>query len=98
MSAFADYIVPVALRVMGVMEYSDDLDDRINRGVEIPRDSLDEVEIRAHALYGTALLTESCNRRRPDDLQLVIPQIDYRLWSRYHVTHWPHHLTRTIMY
>jgi hypothetical protein len=98
MSAFADYIVPVALRVMGVMEYSADLDDRINRGAEIPRDSLDEVEIRAHALYGTALLTEACNRRRPDDLQLVIPQIDYRLWSRYHVTHWPHHLTRTIMY
>jgi hypothetical protein len=98
MSAFADYIVPVALRVMGVMEYSDDLDDRINRGVEIPRDSLDEIEIRAHALHGTALLTQALNRRRPDDLQLVIPQVDYRLWSRYHVTHWPHHLTRTIMY
>lgn len=98
MSAFADYIVPVALRVMGIFEYSDDLDDRINRGVEIPRDSLDEIEIRAHSLYATALLTEALNRRRPDDLQLVIPQLDYRLWSRYHVTHWPHHLTKTIMY
>jgi hypothetical protein len=98
MSAFADYIVPVALRVMRITEYSDDLEDRINHGVEIPRDSDDEIEIRAHALYATALLTEACNELRPPELQLVIPQIDYRLWKQYHVTHWPHHLTRTIMY
>jgi hypothetical protein len=98
MSAFADYIVPVALRLMGITSYSPDLEDRINRGVMIPRDSDDEIEIRAHALYATALLTEACNARRPADLQLVIPQIDYRLWKSYHATHWPHHLTRTTMY
>lgn len=98
MSAFADYIVPVALRVMRITEYSADLEDRINRGVEIPRDSDDEIEIRAHALYATALLTEAVNELRPPELQLVIPQVDYRLWKSYHVTHWPHHLTRTIMY
>ena len=98
MSAFADYIVPVALRVMRIIEYSDDLEDRISRGVEIPRDSDDEIEIRAHALYATALLTEACNELRPPELQLVIPQIDYRLWKSYHVTHRPHHLTRTVMY
>ena len=36
--------------------------------------------------------------RRPADQQLVIPQLDYRLWKTYHATWWPHHLTRTIMY
>ena len=26
------------------------------------------------------------------------PQVDARLWTHYHTTFWPHHLTRTIMY
>jgi len=98
MSAFADYIVPVALRLMGIFEYTPDLERRINDGVELPRDSEQEIELRAHTLYATAALTEAVNRRRPDDRQLVIPQLDYRLWSTYHATFWPHHLTRTIMY
>jgi hypothetical protein len=29
---------------------------------------------------------------------VIIPQIDARLWTHYHTTPWPHHLTRTIMY
>ena len=47
-------------------------------------------------LYATALLTEEINALRPTDLQVIIPQVDARLWSSYHTTHWPHHLTRTI--
>jgi hypothetical protein len=38
------------------------------------------------------------NARRPADKQLLIPEVDYRLWKTYHATHYPHHLTRTIMY
>lgn len=98
MTAFADYIVPVALRLLGITEYSADLDSRINDGVLIPRDTPDEVEIRAHTLYATALLTNAINDIRSPDKQLVIPQIDFRLWKTYHATFWPHHLTRTTMY
>lgn len=98
MSAFADYIVPVGLRLMGITSYTDDLEARVNRGDMIPRDSEEEIEIRAHTLYATALLTDACNARRPADMQLVIPQIDGRYWKPYHTTHWPHHLTRTVMY
>jgi len=98
MTAFADYIVPVALRLMGITVYAQDLEDRINSGVLILRDSPDEVEIRAHTVYATALLTSAINELRPPDKQLVIPQVDYRLWKTYHATFWPHHLTRTTMY
>jgi hypothetical protein len=98
MSAFADYIVPVGLRLMGLTSYSDELEARINRGDNLPRDSEEEIEIRAHTLYATALLTDACNALRPADMQLVIPQIDYRFWKPFHTTHWPHHLTRTVMY
>jgi hypothetical protein len=98
MTAFADYIVPVALRVMGMTSYSPALEHSINTYQMIPRDSRQEIEIRAHCLYATALLADEINKLRPPERQVIIPQIDARLWTHYHTTDWPHHLTRTIMY
>jgi hypothetical protein len=98
MTAFADYIVPVALRLMGMTSYSPELEHAINNYQMIPRDSRQEIEIRAHCLYATALLADEINKLRPPAQQIIIPQIDARLWTHYHTTEWPHHLTRTIMY
>jgi hypothetical protein len=98
MTAFADYMVPVPLRLLGIFTYSPELEHAINSHQMVPRDSSQEIEIRAHTLYATALLTEEINKLRPKELQIIIPQIDARLWTHYHTTWWPHHLTRTIMY
>jgi len=98
MSAFADYIVPVALKVMKIVEYSEDLNEKINNGILIERDSEEEIEVRAASLFATAKLTEAVNLRRPANKAIIIPQLDYRLWKSYHATHHPHHLTYTIMY
>jgi hypothetical protein len=98
MTAFADYIVPVALRLMGMTSYSPELEHTINAFQMIPRDSRQEIEIRAHCLYATALLADEINKLRPPDRKVIIPQIDARLWTHFHATEWPHHLTRTIMY
>lgn len=108
MTAFADYIVPVGLRLMGMTSYSPELEHAIDTYQLIPRDSRQEIEIRAHCLYATALLTDEINRIRAEAQQnagsqinipqIIIPQIDARLWTHYHTTWWPHHLTRTIMY
>ncbi|MEY4389212.1 MAG: hypothetical protein RLZZ432_931 [Chloroflexota bacterium] len=97
-TAFADYIVPVALRVMGIMHPSPALAAAIDEGREVPRDSEEEVELRALSIYAVARLTDEINALRPERLQLVSPQVDYRLWKSYHATHHPHHLTRTVMY
>jgi hypothetical protein len=98
MSAFADYIVPVALRLLGITSYSAELESAINSYQMIPRDSSREVEIRAHCIYASALLAEEINKIRPSDQQIIVPQVDARLWTHYHTTWWPHHLTKTIMY
>ncbi len=98
MTAFADYIVPVALRLMGITSYSKELEQAINSYQLIPRDSRWEIELRAHCLYATALMTDEINKLRPANMQIIIPQIDARLWTHYHTTTWPHHLTQTIMY
>lgn len=98
LTAFADYIVPVGLRVMGIQRYSAALERAIQKGKHIVRDSEEEIEIRAHTIYAVALLTEEVNQRRPRGKRVINAQIDARLWTHYHATFWPHHLTRTIMY
>ena len=98
MTAFADYMVPVGLRLMGMTSYSAALEQAINSHQLIARDSPWEVEIRAHCVYATALLSEAINTLRPADRQIIVPQVDARIWTHYHTTFWPHHLTKTIMY
>ena len=54
MTAFADYMVPVALRLLGIMSYSPALENAINTHQLIARDSTQEVELRAHCIYASA--------------------------------------------
>jgi Queuosine salvage protein len=98
LAAFADYIVPVGLRVMGILRYSDELERAIDEHRLIGAGSPWEVELRAHTIYATDLLTDEVNRLRPPGRQVIVPQIDARFWVAFHKTHWPHHLTRTIYY
>lgn len=98
LTAFADYIVPVGLRVMGIFEYAPELESQINSLQEVKRDSDAEIEIRAQSIYAIARLTDEVNARRKGLETLLQPQVDFRLWKTYHATHWPHHLTKTIMY
>ena len=65
MTAFADYIVPVGLRVMGILEYSAELEAAIAARTEIPAGSAWEVELRAHSLFACDLLRAELNARRP---------------------------------
>ena len=98
LTAFADYIVPVGLRVMNIFEYTPELEKQINSLVEVKRDSEAEIELRASSIYVIAKLTEEINKRRPGMEPLLQPQVDFRFWKSYHATHWPHHLTKTVMY
>ena len=98
LTAFADYIVPAALRVLGITHYSDELEATIREGRLIEAGSSWEVEIRAHTIYACDELTKRVNELRPPELQAIVPQVDARLWVPFHRTHYPHHLTRTIYY
>jgi hypothetical protein len=98
LTVFADYIVPVALRVLGITSYNPELESTINSRKLIPAGSEEEIEIRAFTLWACHLLTAEINRRRPKDRQVIAPVLDSRLWSHFHTTHWPHHLTVTTAY
>jgi hypothetical protein len=98
LTAFADYIVPAALRVLGITSYSAELESAIREGRMVEAGSPWEVEIRAHTIYACEELTRRVNELRPPELQAIVPQVDARLWVPFHRTHYPHHLTRTISY
>tara|TARA_Y100000992_G_scaffold128125_1_gene84246 strand:+ start:43 stop:1023 length:981 start_codon:yes stop_codon:yes gene_type:complete len=98
MTAFADYIVPVALEKMKIITYSEKLKNKIEQGVLIESDSIEEIEIRAATLFVTAQLTEEINKLRLEGEKIIIPQLDFKLWTDFHANKSPHHLTKTIMY
>ncbi len=98
LTAFADYIVPAALRVLGITRYSDELEAAVQAGRMIEAGSPWEVEIRAHTIVACDELARQINERRPPELRVIVPQVDARLWVPFHRTHYPHHLTRTTYY
>ena len=98
MTAFADYIIPVALQAFGITKYTPELEKNINEGVLIERDSKEEIEIRAATIYATAKMTESINELKNRKDKIIIPQLDFKLWTQFHADNTPHHLTKTIMY
>jgi hypothetical protein len=98
LTIFADYIVPVALRLLGITSYSEALEEAILERRRIPRGGEEEVEIRAAAIWACHRLTRAINERRPPERQVIDPVVDGRLWTHYHETHWPHHLTVTTAY
>ena len=98
MTAFADYIIPVALESFGIVKYSSGLKEKIDSGILIDRDSIEEIEIRSTSIYVTAKLTELINNYKKEEEKIIIPQLDFKLWTDFHADERPHHLTKTIMY
>jgi hypothetical protein len=98
LTIFADYIVPVALRLFGIVSYSPELEAAINIRKLLPADSEEEIEIRAFSIWACHLLTQEINELRPPELQVIAPVVDGRLWTHYHTTYWPHHITVTTDY
>lgn len=98
MTAFADYIVPVALEKMNIVTYNDKLKSRIEQGILIESDSIEEIEIRATTIFVTARLAEEINKFKAEEEKIIIPQLDFKLWTDFHAEQSAHHLTKTIMY
>ena len=98
LTAFADYIVPAALRALGVLRYSEALAHAVDTWTPIEAGSPWEVEIRAATVWACHGLALACTALRPPELAVVDAQIDARLWLPFHGGPLRHHLTRTIYY
>src|SRR4051794_5934088 len=79
LTAFADYIVPAGLHAMGVLRYSEQLEQAIAAGQLIEAGSPGGGEPRAHTVYACGRLARAGDGLRPPELEGVAPQSGSRL-------------------
>lgn len=96
LTVFADYKLPQALRDLGILEYFNELANKIDNFVLIPEGSDEEVEIRAHTIYASDILCEKVNVHRKD--KVTPNQIDEYLWLEGKKSKRARHFTETISY
>ena len=97
LTVFADYQLPKGLKAMGILKYSPELEKKIAEGELIPKDSLEEQEIRAFTIVASKLLEEEINRR--EGFSVDARGIDFLLWHTARKdNHTPHHRTVTTAY
>ena len=95
----ANYELPKMLRKLGILEYSEKLADKVDRGIQIPYGSEEEVEIRAMTIYASSALTTHINASRPEESKINALHMDYLLWSLGRsCKDVRHHYTTTIAY
>lgn len=98
LTVYADYKLPQVLRRMGVLKYSEDLAAKVDRAVELPAGSREEVEIRVATIWAGELLRRGLAGRFG---WVNAIHVDYYLWAegqRKPPGARPYHRTRTIYY
>lgn len=96
LTVFADYVLPKALRDLGIFEYSKALKNKVDNGVLIKSNSKTELEIRACTIHAADILIKEINQRKEKKINAL--HLDYKLWSESRKTPSLHHLTETIAY
>lgn len=98
LTACADYKLPQILRKTGILEYTTALSNKIDNKIEIPHNSLEEVEIRANTIWAVENIKEEVKKRNS---QIRSFEINDHLWlatqekSKFEK---PYHQTRTTAY
>ncbi len=97
LTAFADYRVPQALEHLGILKYSPELAEMIDREEEIPAGSEAEIEIRAATIHSVDRMVKAVGRVGK---RSTAWEIDWYLWGLSHESSVTakHHRTRTIYY
>ncbi len=81
MTVYADYILPMVMYRMGVLQYSKDLETHIRNGDIVPAGSREENEIRAATLIAAQQLLQALNATERYKTQpLSILALDAALW------------------
>jgi hypothetical protein len=98
LTAFADYKVPQALRKLGILEYTEDLANKVDNLTEISSSSEEEIEIRANTIWAVDLLTQALKEKFP---AINSAKVDELIWLKGQFkspNDKPYHRCRTIWY
>ena len=97
-TACADYKLPMVLRKLGILEYSKELMDKVDKKIEIIKNSEEEVEIRANTIWAVEFIKQELKKRNS---RINSIHINDHLWLFGQIKSpkdKPYHLTRTIAY
>ncbi len=98
LTIFADNLVPHVLKLDGVLTFSEELENRIQKGELIDSGSDEEIEIRAVSLHAVELIKRELHQAGA----LISSQgLDYLLWNRGQEAFYrkmPRHCTKTFFY
>jgi len=91
-TACADYILPLVLEYGGILDYSKELASKVDQRIEIPKNSEEEVEIRANTIHSVELIKAKSG--------LTAMQVNDYLWLAGDLVpaEQYYHLTRTTAY
>lgn len=97
-TAFADYKLPQVLRKLGIFSYTQELAEKIDHKILIPKGSEEEVEIRANTIWAVELIKEKVREKIPD---IDSVRVNDHLWlssGKIPTTEKPYHRARTTAY
>jgi len=99
LTAFADYKLPQVLRMFGIIQYNEELAEKIDNMADIPHDSREEIEIRAATVCSIELLRQRLGLTGQGNLPAnIIDNIIWMLSQEITGETKPYHRTRTIYY
>ena len=97
LTAFTDYKIPQILRYLKILEFEDDLEDKIDSRKIIAVGSKEEIEIRSATIWAVEYLRQALEKYGK---KFYAFQVDWLLWNKAQDIDFdfPHHLTKTIFY
>jgi hypothetical protein len=98
LTAFADYKIPQSLRKLGIIEYAPDLTAKIDKKVQIPEGSEEEIEIRANTIWAIELMKKELKTKNPNITSMDIDSYLWLLGQNKSPNDKHYHLTETIFY
>lgn len=97
-TACADYKLPQILRKFGILNYSKELADKIDRKQELKHNSDEEIEIRANTIWTIEYIRQLIAKKNP---KIMSSEINDHLWlatQEKFSDDKPYHRTRTTAY
>jgi len=98
LTACADYKLPQMLRRMNVLVYSKELTEKVDNKIPIPKESNEEIEIRANTIWAVEFMKNEIKKKNP---AITSQEINDHLWllsQDKSPSDKPYHLTRTTFY
>lgn len=98
LTACADYKLPKVLRQLGILEYSKELAGKIDKKIEILKDSEEEIEIRANTIWANECIKQELKKTMPSIDSIHINDHLWLLGQIKNKNDKPYHLARTTAY